>query len=101
MASVGAGKKADLSRFSNDDDRWAAVVRRDRSADKIFILPFERQACIAGRPAPRGRRGERTFISIRHSKRRNRRASGRINGASRTILGFPNDTPPRWRRLAV
>ena len=36
MISVTTIEQADLPRFANDEDRWAAVRRRDRRADGVF-----------------------------------------------------------------
>jgi AraC family transcriptional regulator of adaptative response/methylated-DNA-[protein]-cysteine methyltransferase len=36
MMSVMTREKTDLPRFANDEERWAAVRRRDRQADGIF-----------------------------------------------------------------
>lgn len=36
MISVMTTEKADLPRFANDEDRWAAVRHRDRRADGVF-----------------------------------------------------------------
>lgn len=56
MVSLRTKKLKELPRFSTDDDRWAAVVRRDRSADGIFYYAVRttgvycRPACAARLP---------------------------------------------------
>jgi AraC family transcriptional regulator of adaptative response/methylated-DNA-[protein]-cysteine methyltransferase len=56
MEAVNSNKARDRSRFESDDARWAAVLRRDRSADGVFYFSvrttgiFCRPSCPSRRP---------------------------------------------------
>jgi AraC family transcriptional regulator of adaptative response/methylated-DNA-[protein]-cysteine methyltransferase len=47
--------------FSNDEDRWAAVVRRDRSADGLFVYSV-RTTGVYCRPSCAARRARREHV---------------------------------------
>src|SRR5262245_1371251 len=56
MRSIMAGSEVAGPTFASDDDRWAAVVRRDRRADGVFWYAVRttgvycRPSCVARRP---------------------------------------------------
>lgn len=73
MASVRMGKETELS-FSDDDDRWAAVVRRDRRANGRFYYSV-RTTGIYCRPTCAARRARRENVRF-HSTREEAERAG-------------------------
>jgi AraC family transcriptional regulator of adaptative response/methylated-DNA-[protein]-cysteine methyltransferase len=56
MSVIATSNQTDAPPFSNDDERWAAVVHRDRNADGLFYYAVQttsvycRPSCAARRP---------------------------------------------------
>jgi AraC family transcriptional regulator of adaptative response/methylated-DNA-[protein]-cysteine methyltransferase len=61
MASMTARRDRDVTDFSTDDARWAAVVRRDRSADGTFYYSV-RTTGVYCRPSCGARRARRENV---------------------------------------
>jgi len=61
MASMTARGDTDVANFSTDDERWAAVVRRDRTADGTFYYSV-RTTGVYCRPSCGARRARRENV---------------------------------------
>jgi len=74
MAMVTTRKDAELPGFSSADDRWAAVVRRDRRADGIFYYSV-RTTGVYCRPGCGARQPRRENVRF-HATRQEAEAAG-------------------------
>jgi hypothetical protein len=84
--------------LSPDEDRWAAVIRRDRNADGRFYYSV-RTTGVYCRPSCASRLARRENVHFHTNARRRRRlASGRANGVGRTRQRSPIRVPPAWLR---
>ena len=61
MALVGANHRTPSSAFTGDDDRWAAVLRRDPRADGVFFYSV-RTTGVYCRPSCAARRARRDNV---------------------------------------
>jgi AraC family transcriptional regulator of adaptative response/methylated-DNA-[protein]-cysteine methyltransferase len=61
MASAALTRETNSPAFSNDDDRWAAVVRRDPIADRAFLYSV-RTTGVYCRPSCAARRARRENV---------------------------------------
>lgn len=76
MAAMGQTHDKDVRPFSSDEDRWAAVVRRDRSADGTFYYSV-RTTGVYCRPACASRLARRENVRFHASREDAERAGFR------------------------
>ena len=74
MTMVSTRREREVPPFSSDDDRWAAVVRRDRRADGIFYYSV-RTTGVYCRPGCAARRARRENVRF-HATRQEAEAAG-------------------------
>ena len=85
------------SPFASNDERWAAVVNRDRSAGPSSSTPWRRPASIAVRAARPDGRGASTCASTPPARTPSAPAQGHVGGAVPTSHRSRNAMRKRWR----
>ena len=86
--------------FTSDEERWGAVVRRDRRADDTFRYAV-RTTGVYCRPSCAARRARRENVRFYATGGEARGpASARAGAAARTSRRATPGAPRRWRRPA-